>query len=214
MTIKMHFSRLLVLGLTVLFQQSVKANDILGQTADYLLDKDPARTSSMISSGTVKAVVNQFVENSTSKGAYEIALNYTFNIVMLGKYEGVEKELVDREYFQEDFMINLRKEGHYEGESFKAIHQGFADAKNMDGKTYPHCDKVLLYDLKQPEMLALARSLFSEILGVNRDSIEDLKAVVHFYAGLPVLGGAKIDVSGTYSGQKIKAGGDFVSKKP
>ena len=54
--------------------------------------------------------------------------------------------------------------------------------------------------------------LLANSLGVNRADIQDLKTLLHVYPGIPVLAGAKIDVSGIYSNMNVKSGGDYVSK--
>lgn len=169
--------------------------DILGQKARYVLDKDPKRTSSMIQSGKVDASVTQHLATA-SPPAYEITLNYQFKIQLMGNQEGTQAEAVDAEFFKPEFLENLRKTGSYEGANFKAKHLGYADAKNLDGKLYQNCDKVLLYDFDTAD---------------TGEDIQDLQVLVHVYPGLPVLGGAKIDATGKYNGLPVKVGGDYVA---
>jgi hypothetical protein len=171
--------------------------EIVGQKAHYKLDKDPKRTSSLIKSGKVDVAVTQHIATA-SPPAYEVTLNYKFDIQLLGPQEGSQPETVDAEYFKPEFLENLRKTGQYEGINFKAKHQGYADAKNLDGKVYKNCDKILLYDFKDADY----------------DDIQDLQVVAHIYPGVPVLGAVKIDASGKYNGMPVKVGGDFVVRKP
>lgn len=189
---------------------SGNGKDPLGQVANYDIDKNPARTSSMIKSGTVKVSVVKFNESTSVGPSYDVNIDYKFKISLMGDQNGTEQVAVEKEFFTEEFLIKLRKEKHYEGAYFKADHLGFADAKNMDGKFYPNCDKILLYDMKEPPHAMT--DLLASALDVPRADIQDLKALVHIFPGIPVLGGVKIDVSGVYSGMNVKAGGDFNSK--
>jgi hypothetical protein len=181
--------------------------DIVGQFANYILDKDPNRTSSMIKSGTVKLKVVQQLEQA-GKEAFQLDMDYKMNVSLMGNYEGTETRVLEKEFFTPEFLEKLRKEKHYEGEFFKADHKGYADTKTLEGKFYTHCDLVLLYDMKDPGMFA---EPLAAAFGVDRADIEDLKALVHVYPGIPVLGGAKVDVSGKSSGMSMKAGGDYVT---
>ena len=133
----------------------------------------------------------------------------------MGPYKGTKETQIEKEYFSEEFLENLRKTGHYEGQYFKADHLGYADAKNLDGKFYPHCDKILLYDLKEPATV----NFFNELLGTladpeisDREDIQDVKVLAHVYVGVPVLGAVKVDVSGIYQGMAVKAGGDYMAR--
>ncbi len=187
------------------------AENPLGQTADYKLDKNPKRTSSMIQSGTVHASVPTYIENAETAPSYQVNLDYHFNLGMMGVYNGTEKAVIEKEFFTSEFIESLRINGTYKGKYFNAKHMGFADAKNMDGKFYPHCDKVLLTDLKKPGTFLLIRDLLSTMLSTERDNIEDLKVLAHIFVGVPVIGAVKLDVSGVYNGMAVKAGGDYSS---
>lgn len=187
------------------------ANNPLGQTADYTIDRDPARTSSIVKSGTVHASVPHYLENAESGPSYQVNLDYAFNMGFLGQYEGTEETVIEKEFFTTEFIEKLRKSGTYKGKYFTAHHQGFADAKNMDGKFYPHCDKVLLTDLKKPGSFSFIKALLSHIAVGERGNIEDLKALAHISLGVPVIGAVKLDVSGLYEGIAVKAGGDYDS---
>jgi hypothetical protein len=215
----MNFNRRLrfaILGFCFLISSVSSAGiDPLGQSANYKLDKDPNRTSSMLKSGTIKISVPNEAKDLSQGPAYNVRIDYDFKIAIMGPYQGTKETQIEKEYFSEEFLENLRKTGYYEGQYFKAKHMGYADAKNLDGKMYPHCDKVFLYDLKQPSAL----NLFSDLLGTmatseiipDRADIEDIKILAHIFAGVPVLGAVKVDVSGNYDGMPVKAGGDYMA---
>jgi len=190
--------------------------DPLGQSANYNIDKDPKRTSSMLKSGTIKISVPQEGKDQSKGPAYLVKIDYKFNVALMGDYAGSKETQIEKEYFTEEFLKELREKGHYEGQYFKADHMGYADAKNLDGKFYPHCDKILLYDLKEPASLNLFKDLLTTIVDPNfgdREDIQDLKVLTHIFVGVPVLGAVKVDVSGIYEGMNVKAGGDYIAKK-
>jgi hypothetical protein len=188
----------------------------LGQSANYNIDKDPQRTSSMLKSGTVKLSVPKEGEEQNKGPAYQVNIDYQFKVALMGNYQGSKVTQLEKEFFTEEFLVNLREKKHYESPYFKADHLGYADAKNLDGKFYPHCDKILIYDMKQPGEF----NFFTELLATmvnpedpDRVDIQDLKALAHIYAGVPVLGAVKVDVSGNYNGMHVKAGGDYIATK-
>lgn len=190
--------------------------DPLGQAANYKIDKDPKRTSSMLKSGTIKLSVPKEGKDLSKGPAYQVKIDYKFNVALMGDYEGTKETQIEKEYFTEEFLQELREKGHYEGQYFKADHQGYADAANMDGKFYPHCDKILLYDLKEPADLNMFKDLLALMIdpgSVVREDIQDLKILIHVFSGVPVLGAVKVDVSGIYQGMDVKAGGDYIARK-
>jgi hypothetical protein len=178
----------------------------VGQPAHDTLDTDPARTSSLIQSGTIDAEVTKLIQD-VQQEAYEVKLDYHFQIEFMGNQDGTKTTNIDATYFTPEFLENLRKTGSYVGPNFKAKHLGYEDAKNLDGKFYPHCDKIELYDIKQSSGLgALGRTLLA---APARADIKDLKIFGHIYEGVPVIGAVKLDASGNYDGMDIKAGGDY-----
>ena len=85
----------------------------------------------------------------------------------------------------------------------------------MDGHSYPHCDKVLLYDLKTPKN-EMETNIFETILlfavpEEPREDIKKMKVLAHLYPGIPVLGAVQIDLSGDYQGMDVMAGGDYAA---
>ncbi|NBY20659.1 hypothetical protein EBQ74_10575 [bacterium] len=189
--------------------------DPLGQSANYKIDKDPKRTSSMLKSGTIKLSVPNEGKDQSMGPAYQVKIDYKFNVALMGDYEGTKETQIEKEYFTEEFLQELREKGHYDGQYFKADHVGYADATNMDGKFYPHCDKILLYDLKEPSNLNFFKDFLATVadpLFADREDIQDLKVLIHVFVGVPVLGAVKVDVSGIYQGMNVKAGGDYTAR--
>lgn len=196
------------------------ARNPVGERADYRLDRNSARTSSMIKSGTIQTRVTKEVPDASDGLAFETAISYDFDIQFVGRQQGTELVNVDEEFFTEEFLEKLRTDGTYESPDFKIKHEGFADARNLDGKFYPHCDKLLFYDIKtersvgHPLASSLANLLEVAASSVRPDpnaTIEDMKIRVHVSVGVPVLGAVKLDMSGKYSGMAVKAGADYIA---
>lgn len=210
---------------TVLFSSflaiagAARAQSPVGEQAHYDLDRNPARTTSMIRSGVLDVSVDAYVPGYKNGPAFESSLTYDFNVQMVGRKTGTEKVMVPAEYFSSEFMENLRANGSYTGPDFKIRHDGYVDARTLDGNLYPHCDNILIYDINTVAasgelagLFRIARDLIASAaqsaLGVRED-VENLQVRAAIYPGVPVLGAVKLDVSGVVSGFNIKAGGDY-----
>ena len=204
---------LAVVAATVWTAPVVGGNDRnpVGERADYQVDRDRARTSSMILGGSMVATVTRALPDNTPP-SYEVKIDYAFDIQWIGTRSGTEQEPIDAVYFTEGFLEQLRRDGYYESPQMKIRHLGFADARNMDGRLYQHCDKLLIYDIQQPAVSGLVR-IAADLLapGATLDQIENLEILAHVQYGVPVLGAAKLDASGDYDGMHIIAGGDYVA---
>src|SRR3990167_5809939 len=174
---------LITLGLVWTVALSGSPNPV-GEQAFYRVDKNPIRTSSIIMSGTIDASITQPLPEMTPP-AYELSLDYRFQVKLFGDQQGIENIAVTENYFESEFLENLRQTGHYESPHFKVDHLGYADAINLDGKAYPHCDVLRFYDISQGGGLSwVARSLLG---GNMRDDIENLVVKAHVYEEIPVL---------------------------
>jgi hypothetical protein len=204
------------------FSGTSLAESPVGDRALYELDRNSSRTTSMITSGKVDVSVDAYVPGYKNGPAFESSVNYDFNIQLVGRKTGSEKIMVPAEYFSPEFMENLRTNGSYVGPDFKIRHEGYVDARTLDGNFYPHCDKILIYDVQTASpasgnsdlagLFRIAGDLISAAaqatLGVRSD-IENLQVRAALYQGVPVLGAVKLDVSGIVSGFSFKAGGDY-----
>lgn len=208
-----------VVGLTSV----ASAQSPVGDFAHYDLDRNPARTTSMILAGKFDVTVDAYVPDHADGPAYETSLEYDFNVQMVGRKKGAEKMMVPADYFEPDFLQNLRDTGRYDGAGFKVRHEGYVDARTIDGTLYANCDKILIYDIQTAAMqssmangagrfLAVARDLIAMAarsqLGVSGD-VQDLQVRAAIYPGVPVLGAVKLDISGIVSGFRFKAGADY-----
>lgn len=194
--------------ISILFiSSSLSFASLVGETANFNLDKDPQRTSSMIKSGTVKTTVVKYIDTEPNGPAYQTNIDYDFRVTLMGNQKGTEEVLAEESFFAPEFLEKLRQTQHYEGQYFKADHKGYADATTLDGHFYPNCDKVYLYDIKDPRRVL--GKIWATISG--RADLKDPKILAHVYPGVPVLGGVKLDVAGISSGMKIKFGLDYVA---
>ena len=220
----MSIAKVMLFSALVFGTTAAYGRNPVGEVANYKLDKNSARTSSMIKSGTMETKVTKAIPDAAEGPSYETAISYDFDIQFVGRQKGTELVAVEEEFFTEEFLQKLRTDGAYEGPDFKIKHEGYADARNLDGKFYPRCDKLLFYDIKTDKedrsgssspVINLALALLSstaDAYGIDpRADIEDLKIRAHVAFGIPVLGAAKIDMSGKSSGMNVKAGADYVS---
>jgi len=220
----MRYAGIFLLGAFLAGGSMAYGRNPVGEVADYRLDRNSARTSSMIKSGTMQTKVTKELPDAADGPAFEVALSYDFDVQFVGHQQGTELVDVADEFFTEEFLQKLRTDGAYESPEFKIKHQGYADARNLDGKFYPHCDKLLFYDVKTDKETVAGNSaplvrMAVQLLDSAADAydvdpnatIEDLKILAHVFVGIPVLGAAKIDMSGKYSGMSIKAGADYIA---
>jgi hypothetical protein len=194
------------------FAQEVLVRDPIGEVADYKVDRASARTSGLIQSGVMKAAVTTYQPDHADGPSYEMQIDYTFRIQFVGTRSGTEVVTVPEVYFTPEFMQELRDNGEYITDSFKVQHLGYADARNLDGGFYPNCDKIKIYDVQKPNngLVRMADRLLKTGDPIDPDAgFEDMVIVAHIKEGLPVLGAAKIDVSGVYDGMRVKAGSDY-----
>lgn len=154
----------------------------VGDFAHYDVDKDPARTSSMIKSGTFDSVVTKYIEADNS---YELKVDYKLKISIAGDQAGSIVGSLESYLFTAEFIDDLRKTGHYESKKVKVDHLGYKDAKTLDGGVYKHCDWIKLYDIKTDSPTPISN------LVVNALRTD----------GVPVLGVVKVDAEGDYTGK-------------
>jgi hypothetical protein len=194
------------------FAEEIPARDPIGEMADYKVDRASARTSGMIQSGNMKAVVNSYQPDHPDGPSYNVQIDYTLRIQFLGTRTGTQVVTVPETYFSPEFMQDLRSNGEYISDSFKVQHLGYADARNMDGGVYSNCDKIKIYDVQKIDngLTRMADDILKASERIEpKAGIEDMVIVAHIKEGLPVLGAAKIDVSGVYDGVRVKAGADY-----
>ena len=192
---------------------SLTPRDPIGENLNYQLDKNGARTTSMIQSGAATATVTEFIPEHQQGPSYNVNLDYDFVVQYYGRQKGSTKWAFAQEFFDPDFLVKLRETGLYETPDYKIRHEGFADARNLDGNFYPNCDKILIYDVKIPEATQIAPILYAaagvDPNAVAKPPIENLKIRAHLFAGIPVLGAVKLDLSGVVQGMNAKAGFDY-----
>ena len=210
---RMTFGVVLALSLSGISFGNVNPDrDPIGEVADYKVDRNSSRTTGMIQSGDMKAAVTSFQQDNPDGPSYDVKIDYTFKIQFMGTRTGTEMVNVPEAYFTPEFMQDLRTNGEYISDSFKVQHQGYADVRTMDGGVYPNCDKVRIYDVQTAQIgiVGIARQMLVVSGDPSTDSdFEDMEIVAHIKEGLPVLGAAKIDVSGIYQGMRVKAGADY-----
>ena len=200
----------LALGLGVTPARAGDLRDPSGERADYAVDRSSSRTSSLIRSGTMTAVVTRSLPDA-SPPAYEVKIDYRFQLQVFGSRSGSQTEPFEDAFFTPDFLEQLRATGSYESDSFRIQHLGFEDAHTMDGHDYPNCDLIRIYDIRQlaaSPLLRVASRLLAPSLR-SGDHLDNMEIRAHVSFGLPVLGAVKLDITGDYRGQRVKAGADY-----
>jgi hypothetical protein len=175
-----------------------------------------ARTSSVIRGGNFEGRV--VAEDAVGK-TVEIA--YDINIVIQGHQTGVEKIPIDALYFSPEFMVDLRERGAHATDKFKIKHLGYGDATNLDGQVYPHCDKIMIYDVQVDEgfwadtFLRAAAEVRGRSLGIEIEQLPIQDLVIHAMVNPAsgkgsLLGLVKLDLAGKYTGIAVKLGVDYL----
>lgn len=182
------------------------ARDPSGEMADYMLDKDAARTSSVVQSGMLSGRIVEPLTDAGDGPGYLLAIDYTLKIFG-STYQGSECVEVPSLYFSPDFMVKLRETKHYETAKFKVDHKGFGNAHTLDGHDYPNADRIFIYDITTSDCGSESKLPWD--LPRLASEIEDLTIAGYIYQGIPVLGAVKVDIAGKYSGLKIRAGADY-----
>jgi hypothetical protein len=182
-----------------------QTRDPVGERADYVLDRDSSRTSSLVRSGSLVGYVVQYLPDNQPP-AYDTHLDYSLRLQIFGSYNGSVGIPIDAPFFTPQFLEDLRVSGHYESPKFKIDHLGYEDATTLAGIAYPNCDVVRIYDIDY-SLTQLGPMQAQQPLGGNE--IDNLVIVAHIYYGVPVLGAVKLDISGTYQGIGIRVGADY-----
>lgn len=203
-----------VLSMAPVALGEMPTRDPVGETANYDVERSSGRTSSMIQGGSMATKIVSANPSHPDGPMYNLNIDWTLRIQLVGTRRGTRVVEVPESYFTPQFMQDLRVNGEYVGPTFKVRHLGYADARNMDGAFYAHCDKILIYDIEETAneaIIDLARSFLIPGRDATEagDEIEELEIVGHIKEGVPVLGAVKIDMTGKYQGQRVKAGADY-----
>jgi len=195
----------------------VHANPV-GQVANYVLNKSSERTSPIIEAGQGKAVVKEYQPGVFfGGGAYLVSLEYTMDIPLFGPEYGSVEFLVPEIVFTAPFLESLDSGHPLDFETFKLGFVGMTEALDHQGKHYDTCyltraydiDLGLLdyYDTYLDRRVVLAPENVSGIFV----EIENLEVKLTVNQAVPVVGAVQIDISGTMSGMKLKAGFDYTA---
>ena len=171
----------------------------VGETAHYQVVKDSNRTTGFVRGGTVDLSVVRIADGEQGP-AYEIQLDYGFDVAFLGQKSGNFSLFIPKRFFTPGFMEELRQNGEFQAANFKIRHLGIADTRTSDGNHYSNCDQIEFYDFKG-----------SDSPGSPLD-LNSAKIKAHIKPGIPVLGAAKVDIQARAHGIRFKVGVDY--KKP
>lgn len=187
----------------------------VNESADYVLDKDSSRTHSFIKSGNMKTKITKF---NRSNETYTINAKYNLNVSFMGRQQGQRNIDVPKEYVDGTLLERLRREKQITMPKYKMRHKGYATVRTIDGNSYSDCDIIEFYDIDTSDMdgfyvpylrmLQDTASLQFNFERIQAD-IKDLKILAHVHQDVPVLGAAKVDLSGIARGFRFTAGFDY-----
>jgi hypothetical protein len=201
--------RLVCFFCCIAFSQSLVASkrDPLSEVANYQLDKNSSRTTSIVKDGAISMSV-------VPEAPYKLKINYRLKLSIGGNRQGNLIMQLPDGFFSDDFVARLRQVKHLETPSLKIDHIGFADASTLDGHVYPNCDMVKIYDIVPSSETAALFRLLKVVSGnelAAEEDFKDVSLVGAIYPGVPVLGAVKFDLAGKYMGVSVRAGGDYVA---
>lgn len=198
--------------LSVIFSVHALADAPVGEKANYQLDRRRSRTTPSITGGHAVAEVMAFFPDSANGPEYEVRLDYTITAIGVGTEEGVEIIDVPEEFFTPAFMVKLRAKGELHYPDFKIRHLGYEDARTMQGRFYPNCDKIRIFDINTESATALVQTMKALALQATGVKIEKLDITSWMAPGVPVINAAKLDISGVVEPKiYLKAGLDYVA---
>ncbi|MCX6118596.1 MAG: hypothetical protein NT027_13720 [Proteobacteria bacterium] len=199
-----------------LFAEEVR--NPLGEKADFQLDRDKARTTSLITKGSVNSVVDKYFPDHERGPSYNVRISYDLTVRFSGRKQGVINMLFPDEYFTPLFMEDLRKNGSYVSPDYHIKWEGRANVKTLDGGVYPQTDIIYITDIVLPSRFEeeLAQIVWDangpeNVFESDRyRAIEDIKMRAYIFPGIPALGAVKVDIAGKTSGVNAKAGFDYL----
>ncbi|MCB0422199.1 MAG: hypothetical protein KDD61_14470 [Bdellovibrionales bacterium] len=210
---------LAIVSIAICSTITIYAKDLVGESASYELDRSRQRTTGMIKRGEVDAMVADFLPNDPNGPSYLVNLRYDLKVSFVGNKQGELGLSATQDFFTPEFLERLRNEKEISEPKFKIRHIGFGDAQLKGGHSYPSCDIVEIYDIDTTQansfnILGLAYSILQEAAiqagpGAAAE-IEDMMIKAYVCANIPVIGAAKIDMTGKTSGYNFKAGFDYV----
>ena len=181
----------------------------VGERAYYKVDTSSARTTQWITNGSLT-----FIVASLSSPTYQMRLDYDlFMKFPIGHQQGQKNFNLSENYFTPEFWAKLRKDKVYTSPSVKMKHEGYADVKTPEGRTYLNCDKVYMYDfnMTSEEFEELANVLVEYTDGQYKEhQIENLEIHAKIKDGIPSIRAATLDISGKMDGNPFILGADYI----
>lgn len=210
-------------GITCFMMSQLSFANPVGEHAAYKLDKNRARTSTLIKAGSFDASVTSHNPDGADGPAYNVLFNYDLDVMFYGRQQGSGNIELAEEIFTPEFMERLRNQGEMMTDQFKIKHLGIENVSTRDGLSVSEADIVEIYDIQLGQsgafigmvksmLKAMATPLIQNDFDKGLEDFQNIKIKGALKLGaVPVLGVVKADLSGTYTGIFIKAGFDYVS---
>ncbi|NRA44239.1 MAG: hypothetical protein HRU09_04690 [Oligoflexales bacterium] len=200
-------------------------NNPVGENASYKLDRSRSRTSSIIIAGSFKAKVTEHIPEGEKGPSYNNFYQYDLSLRILGRQKGEGNFELIEEVYTPEFIEKVKNEQVVTTEQFTAKYLVQEDVRTNDGSSYPASDYIAISDIdlsqinglrKLVHQLFAANELVTESkpggkpIGGDTGDLQNLVIKIAVHSEVPVLGGAKIDLSGIYQGVNFKAGFDYI----
>ena len=209
---------LLIFGMTTV---SFGKNPV-GENASYEINRSRSRTSSIIRNGSFEAEVTAHVPEGQKGPSYNNFYKYKLSLRLMGTQEGEGNFELIEEVYTPEFIAKVKAEQEVRTEQFTARYLGQEDVTTKDGHSYPGCEYIGIYDIDLSQVNGLSKLVYdvlvaNKLVDENKEvgkpangDLEDLTIKIAVHQDVPVLGGAKIDLSGIYQGVSFKAGFDYI----
>ncbi len=198
------------------FTAQLFAKNPTGESADYKLDRNRARTSAAIRDGYSTIKIAPEISVSTADKFYPVNIHYKLKILFSGMREGDQTINFKADYFTESFFTQLREKKKYESAWFKMEHLGMGDVKTLEGYLYKSCDHIKITDIKLApteafiSLLSALKKAAIKLTLPAQNSVEDVEIEAFITSKIAALGAAKFDISGVLNGSSFAAGFDYV----
>ena len=217
-------SKLILLSALSIATVSFGKNPV-GENARYKLDRSRSRTSSIIMSGNFQAEVTDYLPEGEKGPSYNNFYQYDLSLRILGRQKGDGNFELIKDVYGPEFINKVKTEEEVTTDQFKARYLGQEDVTTSDGSSYPACDFIAIYDIDLSQInglrelvhnLFVANSLLEgddsmrKPIGGGTGDLQNLVIKIAVHPDVPVLGGAKIDLSGVYQNVSFKAGFDYL----
>lgn len=207
----------------MLITSSLAVGAEVGEQASYQVNRSRSRTSAIISGGSFKATLSEFLPSDSQNGpTYNVNYDYLLKIRFRDDQKGNGNLKLPESFFNGETLQELREKGQVKNSFFDARYLGKGSVTLADGRRFDDCDKIELTNInfnQSQALTALLKSMLSPALessghNVSSESIDDVQIVGYLHPDILVLGAVTVDITGVLSGFDFKIGFDHIASSP